>query len=78
MGNTVDIKPKNNLVVDIKPLNSQTIDVKPKGSIDDPFFNEYETVTSVREVGGWMGNPFLTYGEAGTVTIVQPKGGRAG
>ena len=78
MGNTIDIKPKNNLVVDIKPTNSQTIDVKPKGNIDDPFFNEEESVTSVLTVGAWMGSPFITYTVAGTVTFNQPKGGRAG
>ena len=78
MGNTVDIKPKNNLVADIKPTNSQTVDVKPKGNIDDPFFNEYETVDSVITVGAWMGSPFITYTVAQTVTFTQPKGGRAG
>ena len=78
MGNTVDIKPKNNLVADIKPKNSQTYDSKPKGNIEDPFFNEYETVNSVITVGMYLGIPGITYTVAGTVSFVQPKGGRAG
>ena len=75
MSDTFDIKPKNNQTLDIKPVNSQAYDAKPKANINDPAFNEYETITSVREAGSWMGNPFITYGEAGTVSITRAKGG---
>ena len=78
MSDTIDIKPKNNQTLDIKPVNSQTYDAKPKANINDSFFNEDETVTSVFLVGHYMGIPSLTYTVAGTVTFTQPRGGRAG
>ena len=73
----VDQKPKSE-VRDEKSKNLSVIDEKPKSFIDDSAIEGYETVNSVFLVGHYMGIPVLTYTVAGTVTFVQPKGGRAG